>query len=36
MRLKPQEKYTVYEADASEEDADILNYEDLDSEDGSV
>ena len=36
LRLKPQEEYTVYEADASDEDADILNYEDLDSEDGSV
>ena len=36
LRLKPQEEYMVYEADASDEDADILNYEDLDSEDGSV
>ena len=36
LRLKPQEEYTVYEADASDEDADILNYEDLDSENGSV
>ena len=36
LRLKPQEEYTVYQADASDEDADILNYEDLDSEDGSV
>ncbi len=36
LRLKPQEEYTVYEADASDEDADILNYEDLNSEDGSV
>ena len=36
LRLKPQEEYTVYEADASDEDADILNYEYLDSEDGSV
>ena len=36
LRLKPQEEYTVYEADASDEDADILNYEDLDSEDASV
>ena len=36
LRLKPQEEYTVYEADASDEDADILNYEDLDSDDGSV
>ena len=36
LRLKPQEEYTVYEADASDEDDDILNYEDLDSEDGSV
>ena len=36
LRLKPQEEYTVYEADASDEDTDILNYEDLDSDDGSV
>ena len=36
LRLKPQEEYTVYEADASGEDADILNYEDLDSADDFV
>ena len=31
LRLKPEEEYTVYEVDASDEDADILNYDDLDS-----
>lgn len=36
LRLKPQEEYTVYEADAPDEDADILNYEDLDSADDFV
>jgi len=36
LRLKPQEEYTVYEADASDGDADILNYEDLDSTDDFV
>lgn len=36
LRLKTQEEYTVYEADASDEDADILNYEDLDSADDFV
>lgn len=36
LRLKPQEEYTVYEADASDGDADILNYEDLDSADDFV
>ena len=33
LRLKPEEEYTVYEVDASDEDADILNYDDLDSAD---
>ena len=36
MRLKPEEEYTVYEVDASDEDADILNYDDLDSADDFV
>ena len=36
LRLKPEEEYTVYEADASDEDADILNYDDLDSADDFV
>ena len=33
LRLKPEEEYTVYEVDTSDEDADILNYDDLDSAD---
>ena len=36
LRLKPEEEYTVYEVDASDEDADILNYDDLDSADDFV
>ena len=36
LRLKPDEEYTVYEVDASDEDADILNYDDLDSADDFV
>ena len=36
LRLKPGDEYTVYEVDASMEDADILNYEDLDSADDFV
>ena len=36
LRLKPEEEYTVYEVDASNEDADILNYDDLDSADDFV
>ncbi len=36
MRLKPEDEYTVYEVDASDEDADILNYDDLDSADDFV
>ena len=36
LRLKPEEEYTVYEVDASDEDADILNYDDLDSADEFV
>ena len=36
LRLKPEEEYTVYEVDASDEDADILNYNDLDSADDFV
>ncbi len=36
LRLKPEEEYTVYEVDASDEDADILSYEDLDSADDFV
>ena len=36
LRLKPKEEYTVYEVDASDEDADILNYDDLDSADDFV
>lgn len=36
LRLKPEDEYTVYEVDASTEDADILNYEDLDSADDFV
>ena len=36
LRLKPDEEYTVYEVDASDEDADILNYDDLDSADEFV
>ena len=30
LRLKPEEEYTVYEVDASDEDADILNYDSAD------
>ena len=36
LRLKPEEEYTVYEVDTSDEDADILNYDDLDSADDFV
>ena len=36
LRLKPEEEYTVYEVDTSDEDADILNYDDLDSADHFV
>ena len=36
LRLKSEEEYTVYEVDASDEDADILNYDDLDSADDFV
>lgn len=36
LRLKPEDEYTVYEVDASDEDADILNYDDLDSADDFV
>ena len=36
LRLKPEEEYTVYEVDASDEDADIPNYDDLDSADDFV
>ena len=36
LRLKPDEEYTVYEVDASDEDADILNYDDLDGADDFV
>ena len=36
MRLKPEDEYTVYEVDASDEDADILNYDNLDSADDFV
>ena len=36
LRLKPEEEYTVYEVDASDEDADILNYDELDSADDFV
>ena len=36
LRLNPDEEYTVYEVDASDEDADILNYDDLDSADDFV
>lgn len=36
LRLKPEEEYTMYEVDASDEDADILNYDDLDSADDFV
>ena len=36
LRLKPEEEYTVYEVDASDEDTDILNYDDLDSADDFV
>ena len=36
LRLKPEEEYTVYEVDASDKDADILNYDDLDSADDFV
>ena len=36
LRLKPEEEYTAYEVDASDEDADILNYDDLDSADDFV
>ena len=36
LRLKPEKEYTVYEVDASDEDADILNYDDLDSADDFV
>ena len=36
LRLKPEEEYTVYEVDASDEDANILNYDDLDSADDFV
>ena len=36
LRLNPEEEYTVYEVDASDEDADILNYDDLDSADDFV
>ena len=36
LRLKPEEEYTVYEVDASDEDADILNYDVLDSADDFV
>ena len=36
LRLKPEEEYTVYDVDASDEDADILNYDDLDSADDFV
>lgn len=33
LRLKPDEEYTVYEAGETEDEDDILNYDDLDSED---
>lgn len=33
LRLKPEEEYTVYEAGETEDEDDILNYDDLDSED---
>lgn len=33
LRLKPDEEYTVYEAGEAEDEDDILNYDDLDSED---
>ena len=36
LRLKPEDEYTVYEVDTSDEDADILNYDDLDSADDFV
>ena len=36
LRLKPEEEYTVYQVDTSDEDADILNYDDLDSADDFV
>ncbi len=36
LRLKPEDEYTVYEVDTSLEDADILNYDDLDSADDFV
>ena len=36
LRLKPEEEYTVYEVDTFDEDADILNYDDLDSADDFV
>ena len=40
LRLKPEEEYTVFEVDASDgdnnEDADLLNYDDLDSADDFV
>ena len=36
LRLKPGEEYAVYEVDASMEDADLLNYDDLDSADDFV
>ena len=36
LRLKPEEEYMVYEVDASDEDADMLNYDDLDSADDFV
>ena len=36
LRLKPEDEYTVYEVDISDEDADILNYDDLDSADDFV
>lgn len=36
LRLKPEDEYTVYEVDASDEEADLLNYDDLDSADDFV